>query len=178
MRSSSRRNIDIAVPRVQDFDGEMSRGPESEYAHALSGFHSRNPHTPKTNDAGTEQRRCMQVVERCWKWKYEISPSKRIFRVTAIYGIAGKDGSIAKVLHTSAAVPTASVGAANPRNSDARAGRKVCGGAFHDVANDLMSGNQVLPAWRKFAFHNMQVGAANTAGAYFQQDRLEEHTSE
>jgi hypothetical protein len=112
----------------------------------------------------------VQVVERCWKWKYEISPSKRIFRVTAIYGIAGKDGSIAKVLHTSAAVPTGSIGAANPRNSDARAGRKVCGGAFHDVANDLMSGNQVLPARRKFAFHNMQVGAANTAGAHFQQD--------
>jgi hypothetical protein len=112
----------------------------------------------------------VQIVERCRKWKYEISPSKRIFRVASIYGIAGENGSIAKILHASAAVPTASVGAANPRNSDARAGRKVCCAAFHDVADDLMSGNQVLPARRKFAFHNMQVGAANTAGAYFQQD--------
>src|ERR1017187_2921855 len=112
----------------------------------------------------------MQVVERCWKWKYEISPSKRIFRVTAIYGIAGKDGSIAKVLHTSAAVPTGSIGAANPRNSDARSDPALRWAAFHDVANDLMSGNHALPARRKFAFYNMQVAAANTAGAYFQQD--------
>ena len=112
----------------------------------------------------------MQVVERCRKWKYEVSPRQRIFCITAIYRVAGEDGSIAKVLHASAAVPTCSVGAANPRNSNARSGRKVCGGAFHDVADNLMSGNQVLAARRKFAFHNMQVGTANTAGADFQQD--------
>ena len=41
------------------------------------------------------ERRGVQVVERCRKWKYEIGPCERIFGVTAIYRIAGEDGSIA-----------------------------------------------------------------------------------
>jgi hypothetical protein len=126
--------------------------------------------TAKTNDAGTEQRRSMQVVEPRRKGKDEIGPRERVFCVTAIYRIASEDRSIAKVLHASAAVPTRSVNAANPRDSNADASRQLRGGAFHDVTDDLVPGNQVLPPQRKFALHNVQVGAANPASSHLQQD--------
>src|ERR1035438_3427911 len=112
----------------------------------------------------------MQVVERRRKWKDEIGPRERIFGVTTIYSIAGEDGRIAEVLHAPSAIPTCSVNAANPGNPDARSGRKVRGGAFHHVADNLMSWNQVLPSQRKFPLHNMQVGTANPASADLQQD--------
>src|ERR1039458_5280743 len=112
----------------------------------------------------------MQVVEPRRKWKDEIGPSEHIFRITTVDRIAGEDGRIAKVLHASAAIPASAVGAANPRNSYASAGRKVRSGAFHDVADDLMSGNQALPPPRKFPLHNMQVGTANPASADLQQN--------
>src|ERR1022692_3220790 len=101
----------------------------------------------------------MQVVERRRKWKDEIGPRERIFGVTTIYRIAGEDGRIAEVLHASPAVPASAVGAANPGNPDARSGRKVRRDAFHHVADNLMSWNQVLPSQRQFP-------------------RSEEHTSE
>ena len=111
----------------------------------------------------------MQVVEIGRKRKYEISPRQRIFRITPIYRIAGEHGRIAKVLHATAAIPARSVNAANPRNSDPSTDGNVLRGAFHHVADNLMSGNQTLSPRRKFSFDNMQVGTADPACPHFQQ---------
>ena len=110
----------------------------------------------------------MQVVERRRKREHKIGPGKRIFGVAAVHGVAGEDGSIAEVLHTLAAVPADSIDTANPRDANARSSRKVCVDAFQDVADDLMAGNQTFAAGRKFAFHNVKVGTANSARANFQ----------
>ena len=42
--------------------------------------------------------------------------------------------------------------------------------AFNNFAHDLMAGNQTCQQSREFAFHNMKVGAANTAGQHAKQN--------
>ena len=53
MRGPTRGNIDVALPRVEDFDGEMRGRTEAEQSDALSGLDSGDAQAAKADDSGT-----------------------------------------------------------------------------------------------------------------------------
>ncbi len=86
--------------------------------------------------------------------------------VPAIDRVAGECRRVAEILRAAAAVGTRAVGAADPRDSHPRADRKGGSGAGGDLAHNLVSGNQRAEARRQLAFHDVEVGAADAAGAH------------
>ena len=63
MRFAAGGNIHLAVPGEQDRDRQVGGGAEAEQTHMLAGLNSGNAETAKADDARTEQRRGMQIVE-------------------------------------------------------------------------------------------------------------------
>jgi hypothetical protein len=68
------------------------------------------------------------------------------------------------------AIEAGSIGATEPRNSNPRADGQIGRGSFHDVSDDLVARNHVLVERRKFAFRDVQISAANSAGTHAQQN--------
>src|SRR5208337_717927 len=170
MRGSSRGDIDVALPRVQDLDRKMRRGAEAEQSHPLSGFDSGHAKTAEADDSGAQQRRGMQIVEGCGKTKNEIGAGERVFGVPAVQAVSGECRRIAEVLHVAPAVPASPVGAADPRDAYASSNRELSCGAFDDFSDDLVARNQLLAARSKFALDDMQIGAADTTGTHLQEN--------
>ena len=65
MRLPSRGNIHVTLPGAQHRDREMCRRAETKQPDALARFDTRNPQASEANDAGAQQRRSVQIVERC-----------------------------------------------------------------------------------------------------------------
>jgi len=63
MGFSAGRDIDFAIPTFQNMDCEMSGGAEAEESDALAFFDTRHTECAEADDAGTEQRRSMEIVE-------------------------------------------------------------------------------------------------------------------
>ena len=155
---------------MEHLDGEMRRGSKPEKAHPLSGLCARDTQAAKSNDARTEQRGSVEIIEFGWKRKYEIGARQRILRIAAIDGIAGKSRRIAEILVALAAVPARSVGSAEPGDTHTGSERQLWSCAFHNVADNLVPGNNLTQPRRKFAFDDVEVGPAHAAGANFQQN--------
>jgi hypothetical protein len=68
------------------------------------------------------------------------------------------------------AIEAGSIGAAEPGNANPRAGGQIGGGSVYHFADDLMARNHVLVERRKLAFHDVQIGTANSAGTHAQQN--------
>src|SRR5579875_1632154 len=64
MRFAAGRDIDLAIPVLKDCDGEMSGGAEAEESNSISVFDASDANTAKTDDARTEQRGSLHVIER------------------------------------------------------------------------------------------------------------------
>jgi hypothetical protein len=67
------------------------------------------------------------------------------------------------------AIPAGSIDATDPGNPNACTGGKFRRSSIHDFADNLVSWNNALMERRQFAFHDMQIGAANATGAHAQQ---------
>ena len=66
------------------------------------------------------------------------------------------------------AVPARAVDAADPGDTDACTDWKFGRRAVDHIADDLMTGDDVVEARRKFAFGDVQIGAADAAGTDLQ----------
>src|SRR5262249_11405661 len=86
---------------------------------------------------------------------------------TAVTGVAGKERTVAEVLHPVTAKPAFAASVSEPRNSNAIA-NPVCrrtGACKVDAADNLMTGDDGISDIRQFAIDNMEVGSADAAGA-------------
>src|SRR5271166_1613548 len=166
MRSPSRGNVYIAFPGAQNRDGKMRRRAETEQPDSLAMLYACDPKTAKTDDAGAQKRRGMQIVERLGKGKYEINTGGGIFGIASVHGVSSEGGGIAKVFHAMPAIPAVPVNAADPGNTNACPNRKLRGGPLDDVAHNLMTRNYSLAARWELALNNVQIGSADAAGAY------------
>jgi hypothetical protein len=170
MRGTPRGDVDRAFPCVQDGDGQMRGGAEAEQSHALAGLHARHPKAAIADNARAQQRSGMQIVERGGQREYEIRTGERVFRVTSVDAVSGKGRRVAKVFQTVPAIPAASIHAAHPGDPHAGAHRQLRGGAARDFSHDLMARDERLTQRRQLSFDDVQVGAADAAGADPQQN--------
>ena len=100
----------------------------------------------------------------------EISAHGHIFRITAVYGVAGECGCVAEVLHAVRAEPAIAIDAAHPGDTNASSDGQIGGSAFCHFADNLMAGNNARLDGREIAFDDVEIGAANAAGKDFEQD--------
>jgi len=133
-------------------------------------LHSRYPETAKPNDAGTQKRGGVQIVQRGGKRKYKVSPGKCILGVSTVHGVAREGGRIAKVFQAVLTIPALPINAAYPGNPYSGAQRKNWRSAFGDFANDLVARNQFFTKLWKLALRDMQIGPADTTRAYLEEN--------
>jgi hypothetical protein len=134
--------------------------------------YSRKAQGAKSDDAGAEQRRGMFVGEILWERVDERFRRYGAFGEASVDRIAGKRRAIAKIFVAGAAVFAGAVGTMQPGYADARARLKArCTlTKLFDLAYDLMAGNYGRFAKGKFAFDNVQIGAADTTHLHADED--------
>ena len=110
----------------------------------------------------------MHVVQICRQGKDKIPSSEGILRVATIDGVAREGGRIAEIFLAGAAISANAVGASDPRDSNSCSDRQFRVGAIDNFADDLMAGDHAGFHNRKFSLTDVQVSAANPAGADFQ----------
>ncbi len=117
----------------------------------------------------------MHVVQTCRQGKDKIPSSECILRVATINRVAREGGRIAEIFLAGAAIPANSVGPSDPRDANSCSDRQVRGGAVHHIADDLMSRDHTWFQHGKFSLADVQVSAANPAGANFQKHLICPH---
>ena len=167
MRGAPGGNIDFAIPGVQDGDGQVGGRAEAEKADALPWLDAGYAEASETDDAGTQQRRGIQIAEGLRQRVDEVCASEGVLGIASVNRVAGVRRGIAEVFLASLAIGAGSVDASQPRYSDPGAGREV---SFDDLAYYLVARDQRAAEGLEFAFDDMQIGAADSAGANAQQD--------
>ena len=170
VRLAAGDDVDLAVPGLENADGERGGAAEAEEADALAGLDAGDAQAAEADDAGAEQRRGVDGVEAGGQRVGEVGAGEGVLGVAAVDGVAGEDGVVAEVLHAVAAEPAVAVDAADPGDADARAERKLGGGAVDDFADDLMAGDDARVERRKVALDDVEVGAADAAGEDAEED--------
>jgi hypothetical protein len=118
----------------------MCRSAKAKQTHSLTWFHSSNPKAPEPDDAGTKQRRSVQIVHCLRKRKDKVGTGRGIFRVTAVDCITGKSWRIAEIFQSVIAVPAGAVDTTTPGNSNPGSLWQLC--RFPDnFAHDLVTWN-------------------------------------
>jgi hypothetical protein len=141
----------------------VGRRAESKQSDALARLYARNPQTAKSDYAGTEERRSINVGDFGWERECEIASHQRILCVSAINAVAGESWGIAEIFRTAQTILTTSVGTAEPRNSNPASNGQVRGCAVHYFSNNLMARNHPLPQGWKLQIDNVKVCPANSA---------------
>src|SRR5205823_2531836 len=108
----------------------------------------------------------------CGNCQAELGASQGVFCVASVDGIAGEGGEIAEVFLGPATVRAGAVGAAKPGDAYAGAytGRYGVEVAGYYFAYDLVARDDSWVAGREFAFDDVGVGAADSAGEYFEEN--------
>ena len=148
----------------------MGGGTEAKEADAVARLDSGDTQAAKADDSGAQQRRGVQIVERIGQWKHEVGARGGELGISAIDRIAGKGGRIAKILPASRAIRAGAVDSADPGHSDPGPERQILVCAIHNLADDLMAGDQRVAQRRQFAGHDVQVRATNAAGSHAKQN--------
>jgi hypothetical protein len=102
--------------------------------------------------------------------KGEVCADRCVLGITAVDGVSGKDRAVAEVLHRMAAIPAIAIDAADPGDAGAGAEREFWSGSVDDFADDLVAGDDAGMDWRKVAFNDVQVSAADSAGEDFEEN--------
>jgi hypothetical protein len=127
----------------------------------LPGLNSSYPKAAEADNAGTEERGRVKIIESCRQRNHEITTGQCEFGVAAVNGVAGEGGRVAEVLTIPDAVPAGSVRAADPGDAHASAEWKSWRVSVCDFPDDLVTRYQWLPPRRQFTFDNMQISPAN-----------------
>jgi len=140
-------------------------GAEAEQSDALARLNSGYAETAETNNPSAQQRRGIEIVEGVGKAVDEVRAGERVLGVASVDRISGEGGSVAQIFESSFAIGAGSVHATEPGYSNPGAERQIGGGSFNDLAYDLMTGDQRAAERCEFAFNDMEVGPADSAGA-------------
>src|ERR1700723_1256128 len=165
-------DIDFAFPRLQNGQRQTCGAAETEEADAFALVHIGNAQASKSNNAGTQQRGDVDVIEAGRQGHGEVRAHRGVLSIAAVYGVAGEGRLVAQVFQAVAAIPATVVHPTHPGNSAAGFQGQFRGGAVNDFPNDLVAGDQVGLQRRKIAFYDVQVGATDAAGRY-----AEEHVA-
>src|ERR1700687_4970143 len=157
------------MPGPQNFDREMCRRTKSEQSDFIARLHVGYAKAAKPDNAGTQQRRGVNVVQRRRQREDEVRTSDGKLRVPTIFAITGKSRRIAKVFKVVSAVPARAVRASDPRDAYSGSQRQLRRLSFDNLPHDLMTGDQIFTQSRQFSFDDVQVGPANTARQYTQE---------
>src|SRR5262245_46018002 len=120
----------------------MRRSAKSKQSDAFTALDARNADTAKPNNARTEQRSRLSVLQLFRQGVDKVPARYSIFPITSINRIAGEYWCVAKIFHPMAAKRASAVHAAEPRNSDSRAERQPGTLSLYNLADNLVSGNQ------------------------------------
>jgi hypothetical protein len=146
----------------------MCRRSKPEQADALTLLNTSHTQRAESDNAGAQQRRRMKVVEFWRQRKHKVSARQSVLRITPRHGVTGECRPIAQVFHLVAAVPARSVGSTDPRNAHPGSEWKIGGSSIDNLTDDLVARDKVLPLRCEFAFHDMQIRAADAAGAHLE----------
>src|SRR5262249_13675782 len=123
-------------------DREMCGCTEAKESDAFPLLDTCHTQAAKTDDAGAQQGRGMQVIEFIRQGIDEIVAGERQFSIATRDGVAGKCGRVAQVLRASLTVGARTVRAAEPGDADARTEAQLVGCAIDYLAYDLMARDQ------------------------------------
>ena len=169
MRLAASRDIDLAVPGLQNCDREVGGGSEAEQANAFAWFDSSNTQAAKTDDAGAEQRSRVQIIEGFREGENEVGASESILAVSASYCVTGEGGGLAEIFETLLTVSAGAVGSTEPGNADPRTERKIRCCSIDDFSHDLVSRDNSQLLLGQLAFDDVKVSPAYAASSYAQQ---------
>src|SRR5580658_3826 len=141
MRVATRRDINLAIPGLQNSNRQMRGCAKAKKSNPLAGFNPRHAQAAKTNDAGAQQWRGVQIIQFPGELEYKVVARRCILRVAAVDGISRKDRSIAKIFQSAAAIRAGSVYTSDPGNSNPSADRQVRRSALDYVAHNLVAGD-------------------------------------
>jgi hypothetical protein len=148
----------------------MRGSTESEEAYALAFFNAGDAEAAEADDTSAEKWSGVERVEGGGYREHKIGASEGVFRVASVDGVAGEGRGVAEIFFATAAIGAGTVGAAQPGNADAGAGRCLVGQerpthtSLADFAYDLMAGDDSFAVGSEFAFCDVEVGAADSAG--------------
>ena len=134
---------------------------------ALARLHARDAQRAKADDARTQKRCRVEIVEPVVERVHEVAARDHGRRVAAVDVVARERRCVAEILATLATEPAGAVRAAEPRDADARTDRDVALARRLDHrADDLMARHDLRVPRREFAFDDVQIGAAHAAGMH------------
>src|SRR5579859_1262230 len=119
MGLTTRRNVNLAVPRAQDRNREMRGSAETKESNAVARLDVGYAQAAESDNARAEQWGRMQIVEHIRKRKNKVRASEGVFRVSAGNGVAGKGWRVAEILHALLAVGTGIISSPEPGDADA-----------------------------------------------------------
>src|SRR5580704_6359947 len=96
----------------------MRRSAKTKQPYTLSLLGAGSAQDAKTDDARTQQRRGVQIVQLRRQRKYEVCPGRRVLGVTSVDGVPGESRRVAEIFIASPAIPARSVGASDPGNAN------------------------------------------------------------
>ena len=99
VRLAAGDDIDLAIPGLEDANGERRRAAEAEEADALSALHSGDAEAAEADDARAEQRGDVGSVEPAGSGMAKSARTEGELRVAAVDRVAGEYGVVAEVLH-------------------------------------------------------------------------------
>ena len=172
VRGAARRDVDLAIPGFEHFDGEVRGGAKAEEADAVAGGNFRDAQAAEADDAGAEQRGEVDGGGFFGKRDEEVGAGDGVFRIAAVDGVAGVGGVVAEILAVLAAERAGAVDAAEPGDAGAMtdADGVDAGAEFFDAADDLVAGRDSVAQRRQLAGGDVEVGAADAAGFDFEED--------
>jgi hypothetical protein len=172
VRRAAGRDVDLAIPGFENFDGEMRGGSKAEEADAIAGRDFGHAQAAESDDAGAEQRGEVHGLVLFRERNEEIGARCRVFGIAAVDGVAREGGVVAEILAALAAEEAGSVGATEPGDAGPRAwfpaGTSLP--KLLDAPDDLVARGDGSVQRRQFSGGDVQVGAADAAGFDAEQD--------
>ena len=172
MLRAARGRVNFRAPVARHLNRDVRGRAETVKSEPPAALDSGKAQTPKADDPGAQQRRGLFIGKRFGNRINERLGCDRVFGVAAVDRVAGERRMIAEIFPAGAAEFAGEVRAVKPRHADARAPRETMRALaqFFDDADDLVAGNHRRFARRQFAFHHVEIGAADAAAAHAQKD--------
>jgi hypothetical protein len=171
----ARADVHFGAARSRDLNRDVTRRAEAVQAEAralpVPRCESGLPQAAKTDDAGAQERRRIEIAEPCRDAVAKVGLRERVFGESAVDGPAREVRLEAEVLIAASTESARAARAVQPSDAHALAGRET-GDAVSDslhARDDLMAGNDPGTAHGQITFRHVQVRAAHAACVNAQQ---------
>jgi hypothetical protein len=166
VRFASGNDVHSAVPVFENVNGQAGGTSETEQPDSFARFYARHAQAPVAYNSGAQERCDISGLQPWGQWINEIGSNKDVLSITSVHRVAGEDGPVAKILESMLAIPASAVRSTHPGNTDSAAQRHICRCTMHDLADNLMSGNEVRFQRREFILRDMEICPAYPARQY------------